>query len=269
VLSRLHTRPIYIDTDPAVIALLHEAGHIATSIFQPNTDDIMVFMCLPTPAKANAGYDLSIIEEATRDVVRICSEVRINRLTIVVRSTVPPGTCNNVIMPAVIQAKTESYDVAVVAFPEFLREAHAVHDALNPRMIVMGSKTGSAVEQLVDIFAKTPCNTTLFDDPTSAEMVKVAHNAFNASKISFWNEMHRIGSIYNLDMNLISETVALTAEASWNPHYGIRGGRPFSGSCLPKDILGLMAHARSIGLTPHLLHAVNAINDDFDRGDFQ
>lgn len=262
VLESIHLRPTYIDLNPAIVDQLKGAGHSATTNFLPSEDDVVVFVCLPTPAKIGKGYDLVAFIDAISGVIRACSEVKLSRLILAIRSTVPPGTCNNLITPAVIEANTSSGDVAVVAFPEFLREAHAIDDALNPRASVIGSKTRPAVELLARMLSPVSSNILKFDDPTLAEMVKVAHNAFNATKISFWNEMYKIGSVYDLDMNSVSEAVAATSEASWNTHYGIRGGRPFSGSCLPKDIIGLMAHAKSLGLKPHLLDAVHEVNTD-------
>ena len=94
-----------------------------------------------------------------------------------------------------------------------------------------------------------------------AEMIKCAHNAFNATKISFWNEMFAIGESFGADATLVAQVVAASAEGSWNPDYGIRGGLPYEGTCLPKDTVGFAAHAAAAGVDPVVLDAVDRRNE--------
>ena len=100
-----------------------------------------------------------------------------------------------------------------------------------------------------------------FSDPAEAEFVKCAHNIFNATKISFWNEMWLVAQEIGLDLDPIAATVARSAEGSINPQYGIRGGAPYGGVCLPKDTCGFLGYAARLGVDMPLLRAVVETND--------
>jgi UDPglucose 6-dehydrogenase len=97
-----------------------------------------------------------------------------------------------------------------------------------------------------------------------AEFIKCAHNVFNASKISFWNEMWMVAERLGLDAHEIAETVADSAEGSFNRHYGIRGGAPYGGVCLPKDTNGFLGFARDLGIAMPLLEAVVRVNESIE-----
>ena len=88
----------------------------------------------------------------------------------------------------------------------------------------------------------------VFADPAEAEFVKCAHNIFNAAKISFWNEMWLVAREAGVALDPIAATVARSAEGSFNPQYGIRGGAPYGGVCLPKDTCGFLGFAAQMGV---------------------
>ena len=100
-----------------------------------------------------------------------------------------------------------------------------------------------------------------FNEPASAELVKCAHNIYNATKISFWNEMWLVAQAYGIDADPVASTVAASSEGSINPLYGIRGGAPYGGVCLPKDTCGFLGFAATIGVDMPLLRAVVEVND--------
>jgi UDPglucose 6-dehydrogenase len=97
-------------------------------------------------------------------------------------------------------------------------------------------------------------------DPTIAEFIKCAHNAYNATKISFWNEMWQVAQHLDVAADEVAQVVAQSAEASWNPLYGIRGGRAFDGACLPKDTRALVGFGESCGVEMPLMTAVCDVN---------
>jgi UDPglucose 6-dehydrogenase len=99
-----------------------------------------------------------------------------------------------------------------------------------------------------------------FDDPVTAELIKVVHNAFNATKISFWNEMWQLCQQLGINSDDVATTVARSAEGSTNPLYGIKGGLAFGGDCLPKDIDGLIKVGTDLGVDMCLLESVRAVN---------
>jgi UDPglucose 6-dehydrogenase len=92
-------------------------------------------------------------------------------------------------------------------------------------------------------------------------MVKCCHNIFNATKISFWNEMWLVCQRLGLTADDIATTVSRSAEASTNPDYGIRGGAPYGGACLPKDTKGFIGFARELGVEMPLMRAVDEVNE--------
>ena len=97
-------------------------------------------------------------------------------------------------------------------------------------------------------------------DLRTAEMAKYAHNLFNAAKISFTNETWLVSKELGIDGNQVMALVAQSAEGMWNPRYGIRGGFPYSGNCLPKDIEAFVNLARDLGWPTPLLEAAIAVN---------
>jgi UDPglucose 6-dehydrogenase len=95
--------------------------------------------------------------------------------------------------------------------------------------------------------------------------VKCAHNLFNATKISFWNEIWLVAQRLRVEADPVAAAVARSAEASTNPLYGIRGGAPYGGMCLPKDTRGFLGFAAGIGVDMPLLRAVVEVNDTMER----
>jgi UDPglucose 6-dehydrogenase len=149
-------------------------------------------------------------------------------------------------------------DFGVCMNPEFLREKSSVEDFLNPDRIVIGSlneRSGEVLERLYSSF-KSPIIKTDLD---TAEMIKYASNLFLASKISFFNEIHLICQQVGLDSKMVSEAVSLDKRIG---KYGVYGGKPFSGMCFPKDLAAFITFAKSKGVNPKLLEAVEEVNSE-------
>lgn len=220
-----------------------------------------IFLTLPTP-HTGRRYDLSAFEQGVRDVGRALAdsgEVH----TVVVRSTVPPGTTEQLVKPVLeeVSGKREGTGFCLASNPEFLRAASAVEDFRWPWMTVVGARNKRVRERLATLLAPFGGELRLFDQPATAEMIKCAHNIFNAAKISFWNEMWRVCQAIGVDHDEVATTVARSAEGSFNQEYGIRGGAPYGGVCLPKDTNGFLGFAERHGIEMPLLNAVVAVND--------
>jgi UDPglucose 6-dehydrogenase len=95
--------------------------------------------------------------------------------------------------------------------------------------------------------------------------VKCAHNIFNATKISFWNEMWMVADRLGFSSDEIASVVAKSSEGSINPNYGIRGGMPFGGACLPKDTYGFIGFATELGVDVPLLKSVALVNEKMEE----
>jgi UDPglucose 6-dehydrogenase len=187
--------------------------------------------------------------------------------TVVVRSTVPPGTTEKLVKPILEGAscKREREGFSLAANPEFLRAASADDDFRWPWMTVVGARSKRVGERLGDLLAPFGGQLRIFDDPSTAEMVKCSHNIFNAAKISFWNEMWLVCQELGIDHDQVATTVADSAEASFNRQYGIRGGAPYGGVCLPKDTKGFLGFAEGLGMHMRLLQAVVEVNEIFQQ----
>jgi UDPglucose 6-dehydrogenase len=221
----------------------------------------VVFLALPTPYDGDR-YNLSAFTAGTTSVGRALAGSPA-RHTVVVRSTVPPGTTEGLVQ-SVLEVSSglragEGFDLA--SNPEFLRAVSAAEDFAHPWMTVIASRDPETVERLRALLAPFGGELRTFSNPAEAEFVKCAHNIFNATKISFWNEMWLVAQKLDLDLDPIAATVARSAEGSINPQYGIRGGAPYGGVCLPKDTCGFLGFARTIDVDMPLLSAVVATND--------
>jgi UDPglucose 6-dehydrogenase len=220
-----------------------------------------IFLTLPTP-HAGRRYDLSAFERGVRDVGAALAGANAVH-TVVVRSTVPPRTTEDLVRPLLEQAsgKVEGTGFCLASNPEFLRAASAVEDFRWPWMTVIGARSKRVRERLAALLAPFGGELRVFDQPTTAEMIKCAHNIFNAAKISFWNEMWRVCQTIGVDHDEVATTVARSAEGSYNPEYGIRGGAPYGGVCLPKDTNGFLGFAAQHQIEMPLLSAVIDVNE--------
>ncbi|GGL61770.1 hypothetical protein GCM10010129_01650 [Streptomyces fumigatiscleroticus] len=252
----------FIDILPRRLDYLRSQGLDARDTLDLEDEpDSFVFLTLPTPNEGHR-YDLSAFEDGTAAVGKALATAS-GTPVVVVRSTVPPGTTEGLVQPLLEKhsGKTLGEDFTLASNPEFLRAASAVEDFMHPWMTVIASRSVRTVERLSALLAPFGGELRTFSDPAAAEMVKCAHNIFNATKISFWNEMWLVSQALGLDLDPIAETVARSAEGSYNPRYGIRGGAPYGGVCLPKDTKGFLGLADSIGLDMPLLRAVVRVND--------
>ncbi|WP_045876790.1 NAD(P)-binding domain-containing protein [Pseudofrankia sp. DC12] len=222
-----------------------------------------IFLTLPTP-NDGTRYDLTAFLEGTRAVGRALREAAAVH-TVVVRSTVTPGTTEGLVGPVLERESGLRQDEGflLASSPEFLRAASAAADFRWPRMTVVGARNRRVRERLAELFAPFGGELRVFAEPMTAEFIKCAHNIFNATKISFWNEMHTVAQRAGLDLAEIADTVARSAEASFNPAYGIRGGAPYGGACLPKDTMAFLGFADTLDIEMPLLRAVIEVNDRF------
>jgi UDPglucose 6-dehydrogenase len=219
-------------------------------------------LTLPTP-HTGKKYDLSAFERGVKDVGAALAQTDAIH-TVVVRSTVPPLTTENVVKPLLEAAsgKREGVGFCLANNPEFLRAASAADDFRWPWMTVIGARSKRVQERLTRLLTPFGGELRVYDNPTTTEMIKCSHNIFNATKISFWNEMWQVCQKLGINHDDVATTVARSAEASYNPLYGIRGGAPYGGVCLPKDTNGFLGFAAGLDMTLPLLSAVVQVNED-------
>ena len=221
--------------------------------FSPSYEHInqaeAIFIAVGTPQADNGSADLSYLYAAIEQI-----KTRINNnAIIVVKSTVPPGTCNK--LQQYLQKQNLSNPV--VMNPEFLREGCAINDFLNPERIVIGTFSQQAKELMFKIYASWPNTAKIATDPTTAEMIKYASNVFLATKIAFINEMCDICEKVGADVEMLS--LGIGSDKRIGKDF-LKTGPGFGGSCFPKDINALIKVVNEQGLDNKILPAVLSSN---------
>ncbi len=251
----------FVDILPQRVEWLRSQGFDASFTLELSEEPSFIFLTLPTPQRGRR-YDLSVLAEGVENVgkaIRTSTTVH----TVIVRSTVPPGTTEGLVRTTLESAsgKRAHHGFALASNPEFLRAASASDDVRWPWMTVVASRNKRTQERVTDLLLPFGGQMRTYNDPATAEFIKCAHNIFTASKISFWNEMWMVAERIGLNAHEIAETVADSAEGSFNRQYGIRGGAPYGGVCLPKDTNGFLGFAEDLGMEMPMLDAVIRVNE--------
>src|SRR5205809_5325081 len=221
--------------------------------FTLDADDLadadVLFVCVQTPPTYSGDADLSYVWTALDDLPLVD-----RRQLLVMKSTVPVGTGEKV--RAALEARGLT-NVGYVSNPEFLAEGRAVNDFLSPDRIVIGAfaeQDGAAVEALYERI-DAPVVVT---DVASAEMIKLAANAFLMTRISFINEIANVCEAVGAGVVKVAEGVGL--DHRLGPHF-LRAGIGWGGSCFPKDGVALKQLASNSGYHFQLLNAVIEVNE--------
>lgn len=273
-LSQMGHQVTFVDVLAARVETLRAEGYDAClGLDLRGEPGSFIFLTLPTPhvvipaatAKepAERRYDLSVFMAGVVDVGRALRDSDAVH-TVVVRSTVPPKTTSESVLPLLEQLadKREGIGFSLAANPEFLRAASAYDDFRHPWVTIIGAGSRRTGERLADLLRPFGGVLRVFDDSTTVETIKIVHNVFNATKISFFNEMWDLCNALGVKSMDVAGTVALSAEASWNTSYGIEGGAPYGGMCLPKDTNGLLGLARTLDVEMPLLQATITVNEN-------
>ena len=231
------------------------AGRLSASNSADGIADAdIALLCVGTPSEKNGNLGLGQLRRAIEEIAARVSK-RSKPLTIAIRSTVFPGTCEEVVLPVFAGHAA----VAVVSNPEFLREGSAVKDFIEPSLVVVGGSDPQAVRRVADLYAPLgvqPCLVSL----RTAEMIKYACNAFHALKISFANEVGALSEKLGIDANEVMKTLCEDVKLNVSPAY-LKPGFAFGGSCLPKDLRALTYRAGQLDLKLPLLQSALPSND--------
>lgn len=215
----------------------------------------LVFLAVNTPSDQSGNVDLSFVLEAVRSVAALLE----SRSTLVVKSTVPPGTADRI--AGMLQGELGRPDIHVASNPEFLREGRAITDFLNPDRVVIGVDDSLSARRLSGLF--TPLidhqSNLLITRPVNAEMVKYAANAFLALRIAFINNVADLCEGLDGQIDDVVRGIGLDhriGDAFLSP------GPGFGGSCFPKDTRGFAACGRAAGAPQPLVEALIQENED-------
>jgi GDP-mannose 6-dehydrogenase len=183
-------------------------------------------------------------------------------LIVAVRSTVFPGTCEEIVIPGLGEA-----GAVVVVHPEFMREGSAVRDFQQPPLLVFGGPDPEVLKRVAALYSSLDVQ-PLFVSMRTAEMIKYACNAFHALKIGFANEIGTLCSELSIDGAEVMDTLCRDVTLNISTAY-LRPGLAFGGSCLPKDLRTLVYRARHHDLKLGLLESVLPSNDEHLKREIQ
>ena len=218
-----------------------------------NNSDIL-FLALPTPMAEDGSCDISIVEEVSAKIDKVAKK----RKTIVIKSTVPPGTTKML---------SEKYKKHAWAFnPEFLTQANFINDFLEQDRIILGTTELCDMEDVIkvinlykDFITKQKVPASLYEVKSEvAEMLKYATNSFLATKVIFFNEIYEICKASNIDFNEVTGMMMIDKRIG-KTHLAVPGHDGqlgFGGKCFPVNISVFISYAKNLGVDPLVLESV-------------
>jgi GDP-mannose 6-dehydrogenase len=280
-LAHMGHRVVGVDVSPAKVAMMaaghspivearmseliaeaHEACrlHATTDAGAAVQDSEISFICVGTPSLRSGKLDLGHVEHVASEIGSALKRKPSNHV-IVLRSTVLPGTTESVVIPAIEKAsgRQAGADFAVCYNPEFMREASAVADFLDPPYTILGARDPKHLEQIRELYKTTPGR--MFETSISvAEMVKYVSNAFHALKVGFANEIGILCKSMELDTESVTKIFTSDTRLNISSAY-LSPGFAFGGSCLPKDLRALVHRAKELDLDLPLLESILSSNN--------
>jgi UDPglucose 6-dehydrogenase len=275
--AELGNEVIFVDIDEEKVNALNSGR---SPVFEPGLEELIVknrerlrattdfreleysdisFICVGTPSNDGGSVDLRYVKSAAEDIGHVLDK-KTNFHLVVVKSTVVPGTTDEVVRPII---ELESHkkacdDFGVAMNPEFLREGSAVEDFFMPDRIVFGTEDERSKRMLEELYNSFN-SPKLITGIKTAEMIKYVSNSFLATKISFANEIGNICKKFGIDTYNVFKGVGLDHRI--NPSF-FGAGIGFGGSCFPKDVRALIAKAEDVDETPQILKAVISVNEE-------
>jgi UDPglucose 6-dehydrogenase len=245
--------------EPGLDSLLERnARHLSTSnsIREGIEGSDCSFICVGTPSNEDGSINLTHIKSASGDIGNALRTMENH--SVVVKSTVVPGTTEDVILPILEKnsSKNAQKDFSIIMNPEFLKEGSALNDFFHPDRIILGINDDRGRKIHEELYQSFSCPKICTSIKT-AEMIKYVSNAFLATKISFSNEIGNICKKNDIDVYEVMKGVGL------DPRIGsqfLNAGAGFGGSCFPKDVSALITFAEKNGENPILLKAAMEIN---------
>ncbi|HEV7482706.1 MAG TPA: UDP-glucose/GDP-mannose dehydrogenase family protein [Solirubrobacterales bacterium] len=204
----------------------------------------LLFVCVDTPPTYSGDADLSRVRAVVEELPAGSDHV------LIMKSTVPAGTGEAI--------RRDLPGLAYVSCPEFLKEGTAVADFMHPDRVVVGADAGDEDAAAAVASLYEPLGEVLHTDVSSAEMIKLASNAFLATKISFINEIANVCEEVGADVGEVARGMGLDERIGSS---FLRAGIGYGGSCFPKDVTALKMLAGNTGYHFQLLNAVIEVNE--------
>lgn len=251
--------PIYEPSLPELLERNASAGrlHFTTDLEVCLTDADVAFIAVGTPEGEDGSADVSYVCNAAHSIGNLMK----GDLVVVVKSTVPVGTCGKVeaILREELAARNADCRLDVVSNPEFLKEGHAVNDFMMPDRVIIGvenERARAVMSELYRPFMMTG-DRILFMDRASSELTKYTANAMLATRISFMNDIANLCERVGASVDMVRRGIGMDQRIG--PKF-LYAGCGYGGSCFPKDVKALIATAARHGYDMKVLQAVEHVN---------
>jgi UDPglucose 6-dehydrogenase len=226
------------------------------SIEEGVTSSLVIFIAVGTPSGNDGSADLGAVEGVAKEIARCMNGYRV----IVVKSTVPVGTCRR-LKQLIQDHQVRPIPFDLVSNPEFQREGSAIEDFMRPDRVTIGAESEQAIAIMKDIYSalyliETPFVITSLE---TAEMIKYAANAFLATKVSFINEVANLCELVGADVHHVARAMGLDGRIGKK---FLHPGPGYGGSCFPKDTRALSRLARQKGYAFKILESVIEANEE-------
>jgi GDP-mannose 6-dehydrogenase len=220
----------------------------------------IALVCVGTPSTASGGLLTDHLEQVA-DEIGAALAGREDRYTVVIRSTMLPTTCEEVVLPRLERAsgRTAGEGFGLAVNPEFLREGSSVKDFFDPPKTVIGQIDDASGEAVAALYEGLPG--PVYRVPLRvAEMIKYVDNGFHALKVGFANEIGSVCKALGLDSHTVMEIFTADTKLNISPAY-LRPGFAFGGSCLPKDLRAITHRARHADVSVPILESILPSNE--------
>jgi GDP-mannose 6-dehydrogenase len=254
--------PIIEECIAEIIAANVAAGRLRATIDSTPAvhDTELSFVCVGTPSQHNGNLDLRYIRR-TCEQIGTALKSKCDWHTVVIRSTILPGTMRNIVIPALEQysGKTAGIDFGLCNNPEFLREGSGVRDFEAPPKTVIGELNQRSGDILASLYSHldAPLIRTSLEP---AEMVKYIDNCWHALKVGFANEIGNLCKALSVDSHEVMSIFCQDRKLNISSAY-LKPGFAFGGSCLPKDLRALTYQAKAHDLELPILASILSSNE--------
>ncbi len=223
-----------------------------------NNSDVSL-VCVGTPSAPDGSLGLNFITDICEQIGEVL-KTKDTFHTVVIRSTVVPGTLMNIVLPCLEKAsgKKAGVDFGLGNNPEFLRESTAIADYYDPTEIVVGALDDKTAEMIMGLYEGIEAPRVVCDVQV-AEGVKYVSNAWRAAKVGFANEMGNILKEHDVDSHKVMDIFFKDTKMNLSKYF-LTPGFAFGGSCLPKDVRAIRASANDKGLNTPLLDSLLSAN---------
>lgn len=226
-------------------------------------DTDISFICVPTPPKDDGSCNLDYLKGLLKDLGMVLAKKSQKHL-IIVRSTIPPGTMENIIIPMLEEhsGKRNSIDFYTCFHPEFLREGTAINDYFNPPKYIIGeNKCTHGGDRIIDLMVlnKNKQNVVRTSYKT-AELVKYTDNVWHALKVTFANEIGALANCYEINSHELMEIFCKDKKLNISDYY-LKPGLSYGGSCLPKDLESLQYLVNQHQLDLPIISSISTSNN--------